>query len=233
MSDAPDHAGTPARVVAIDGPSASGKSSTAREVAARLGFLHLNSGLLYRAITWVALRDGWISGEDFGQRVVALGLTLRPSPPGFILRIGGERSGPMLQSAEVTARVSAVAAQAVVRETANAVMRQAGAADSLVADGRDIGTAVFPDAFLKIYLTASPEERARRRLMERSEATPAEAIEAEARRLGERDRYDAARELAPLAKAEDAIELDTTERSRGEVVDEIVRLYEAHLPGTG
>lgn len=231
MSDAPDQAGTPARVVAIDGPSASGKSSTAREVAARLGFLHLNSGLLYRAITWAALRDGWVSAGDFDRRVATLGLTLHPSPPGFILRIDGERSGPMLQSAEVTARVSAVAALAVVRETVNAVMRKAGAENSLVADGRDIGTAVFPDAFLKIYMTASPEERARRRLAERAEATPAEAIAAEARRLGERDQYDAARELAPLVKAEDAIELDTTERSRGEVVDEIVRLYEGRVPG--
>lgn len=217
----------PARVIAIDGPSASGKSSTAREVAARLGFVHLNSGLLYRAITWVALRDGWIEAEDFGRRVVALGLTLHPSPPGFTLRVDGERPGSWLQSAEVTARVSAVAARAAVRETVNAVMREAGAATSLVADGRDIGTAVFPDAFLKIYLTASPEERARRRLAERAEATPAEAVAAEARRLGERDRYDAARDLAPLARAPDAIELDTTERGRVEVVDEIVRLYES------
>lgn len=231
MSEASDQAGTPARVIAIDGPSASGKSSTAREVAGRLGFLHLNSGLLYRAITWVALRDGWISGPGFDRRVAALRLTLQPSPPGFILRVDGERGGPMLQSGEVTARVSAVAAQAVVRETVNAVMRKAGTENNLVADGRDIGTAVFPGAFLKIYLTASPEERARRRLAERAEATPAEAVAAEARRLDERDRYDASRELAPLAKAGDAIELDSTQRGRGEVVDEIVRLYEARIPG--
>lgn len=216
-----------ARVIAIDGPSASGKSSTAREVAVRLGFVHLNSGLLYRAVTWVGLRDGWIEAKDFARRVAALELTLHPSPPGFTLRVDGERPGSWLQSAEVTARVSAVAARAAVRETVNAVMREAGAAMSLVADGRDIGTAVFPDAFLKIYLTASPEERARRRLAERAEATPTEAVAAEARRLGERDRYDAARELAPLARAPDAIELDTTERGRPEVVEEIVRLYES------
>lgn len=227
----PDTAGpvkpSPARVIAIDGPSASGKSSTARDVAVRLGFLHLNSGLLYRAVTWTALRDGWLESPDFDRKVAALQFDLVPAGSEFALRIAGERPGPWLQSAAVTARVSSVAERAAVRDAVNVVMRRAGSTTSLVADGRDIGTVVFPDAFLKVYLTASPEERARRRLSERAEATPAEAIAAEARRLTARDRHDAGREIAPLSRAADALELDTTELGRAEVVDEIVRLFES------
>ncbi|MGD8495454.1 MAG: (d)CMP kinase [Gemmatimonadales bacterium] len=219
--------GAAPRVIAIDGPSASGKSSTARDVAVRLGFVHLNSGLLYRAVTWTALRDGWYTAPDFDRRVGALQLDLVPTGSEFALRMGGERPGAWLQSAAVTGRVSSVAERGAVRDAVNAVMRRAGAATSLVADGRDIGTVVFPDAFLKIYLTASPDERARRRLSEWAEATPAEAIAAEARRLTARDRHDAGREIAPLSRADDAIEIDTTEMGRVEVVDEIVRLYES------
>lgn len=220
------------RVVAIDGPSASGKSTTAREVAVRLGLVHLNSGLLYRAITWLALRDGWIDAPDFDRRLAALKLELEPDPPTFRLRVDGEYSGPWLQSAEVTARVSDVSARAPVRERVNRALRSAREGAGLVVDGRDIGTAVFPDAFLKIFLTATAEERARRRLAERREATETDAVTAEAGRLRARDRYDASRVIAPLARAADAVELDSTERGRAEVVDEIVRLYEARASRT-
>lgn len=218
------------RVVAIDGPSASGKSTTAREVAMRLGLVHLNSGLLYRAVTWAALRDGWIDAPEFGRRLAALRLDLEPDPPTFVLKVEGERPGPWLQSTEVTARVSEVSARAVVRERVNGALRAAAVNAGLVVDGRDIGTAVFPDAFLKIFLTASAKERARRRLAERRADVgdgDGGALTAEADRLLERDRYDASRVIAPLARAEDAVELDSTERGRAEVVDEIVRLYEA------
>ncbi len=219
-------------VVAIDGPSASGKSTTAREVAIRLGLVHLNSGLLYRAVTWAALRDGWIDTPEFDRCLADLRLQLEPDAPTFRLKIDGERPGSWLQSAEVTARVSEVSARAVVRERVNEALRTAAEEAGLVVDGRDIGTAVFPDAFLKIFLTASAEERARRRLAERRAGVDDGgkddgAVTAEADRLRERDRYDASRVIAPLARAEDAVELDSTERGRAEVVDEIVRLYEA------
>lgn len=215
-------------VVAIDGPSASGKSTTAREVATRLGLVHLNSGLLYRAVTWVSLRDGWIDAPEFDRRLAALRLELEPDPPTFHLKVDGERPGPWLQSAEVTARVSEVSARPVVRDRVNTALRAAAEEAGLVVDGRDIGTAVFPDAFLKIFLTASAQERARRRLAERrADENDEGALTAEAGRLLERDRYDASRVIAPLARAEDAVELDSTERGRAEVVDEIVRLYEA------
>ncbi|HSM08182.1 MAG TPA: (d)CMP kinase [Gemmatimonadota bacterium] len=219
---------TVGHVVAIDGPSASGKSTTAREVAARLGLVHLNSGLLYRAVTWAALRDGWIDTPEFDGRLAALRLELEPDAPTFRLKIDGEHPGPWLQSAEVTARVSEVSARAAVRERVNQALRAAAEEAGLVVDGRDIGTAVFPDAFLKIFLTASAEERARRRLAERrSNENDEGALTAEAERLRERDRFDASRVIDPLARAEDAVELDSTERGRAEVVDEIVRLYEA------
>jgi cytidylate kinase len=218
---------TSARVVAIDGPSASGKSTTAHEVAIRLGLVHLNSGLLYRAITWTALRDGWIDAPDFDSRLAALNIELELDPPTFRLRVDEERPGAWLQSSVVTARVSEVSARPVVRERVNRALRAASGSAGLVIDGRDIGTAVFPDAFLKVFLTATAEERARRRLAERREETEADAVTAEAHRLRERDRYDASRVIAPLARADDAVELDSTARGRAEVVDEIVRLYEA------
>lgn len=222
-------------VVAIDGPSASGKSTTAREVATRLGLVHLNSGLLYRAITWSALRDGWIGAPGFDRRLAAVRIELDPDPPTFRLKVDGERPGPWLQSAEVTARVSEVSARAAVRERVNRALRAAADEAGLVVDGRDIGTAVFPDAFLKIFLTASAEERARRRLAERraeAREDDEDELTAEADRLRERDRYDASRVIDPLARAEDAVELDSTKRGRAEIVDEIVRLYEARASRT-
>ena len=223
----PDEAPGRAPVIAIDGPSASGKSTTAREVATRLGFVHLNSGLLYRAITWSALRDGWIGAPDFDVRLAGVELELCPDPPGFHLRVDGERPGPWLQSAEVTARVSELSARALVRERVNAALRTAAGETGVVIDGRDIGTAVFPDAFLKIFLTASPRERARRRVAERRQEPASGTLADEESRLRARDRYDASRDIDPLSLAPDAIEIDTTELGRGEVVDEIVRRYEA------
>ncbi|MFW6090084.1 MAG: (d)CMP kinase, partial [Gemmatimonadota bacterium] len=130
----------------------------------------------------------------------------------------------------VTARVSEVSARPAVRERVNAALRMAAEEVGLVVDGRDIGTAVFPGAFLKIFLTASAEERARRRLAERRadvDGADEGALTAEAERLRQRDDYDASRVVDPLARAEDAVELDSTERGRAEIVDEIVRLYEA------
>ncbi len=217
----------PSHVVAIDGPSASGKSSTARDVAERLGFVHLNSGLLYRAVAWTALRDGWIDAPDFGARVENIELDLTPDPPSYRLRVNGERPGRWLHSAEVSRRASQVAERQAVRDHVNAALRAAAHGAGLVVDGRDIGTEVFPEAFLKIFLVASPEERARRRLADDEKAPDAEELAAEAERLRERDERDSRRVIAPLARAEDAIELDNTERNRGEVVEEIVRLYEA------
>lgn len=213
------------RVIAVDGPAASGKSTTARAVGGRLGFWHVNSGFLYRAITWLALERGW--DEDapgFGERVRGLEIGLAGTPDEPHIRIEGAELGPELHAARVSARVSAVAAKPPVRERVLTLLRSAAARRDIVCDGRDIGTVVFPEADLKVFLTASVEERARRRLLDYGERPTPERIAAEARRLRARDAADSTRELAPLRKAPDAVEVDTTRLAPEEVVERIVAL---------
>jgi cytidylate kinase len=212
-------------VVAIDGPAASGKSTTAREAARRLGYCHMNSGLLYRAIAWTALRDGWIDDERrFDTELGRLRLAMFPVPPEFTVQVQGEVAGPVLASAETARRASRVAALPQVRDRVLQVLQGAGEGGGVVCDGRDIGTVVFPAAELKIFLVASPEERARRRVLERGGDPQGRELEQEATQLRERDARDASRSIAPLLPAADAIELDTTAMRPDQVVDAIVKL---------
>lgn len=212
--------------VAIDGPAASGKSTTARAVAEELGYAHLNSGLLYRAITWAGLEGGWLDAgpEEFSRRVSELDLRLRRRDGEFAVEVGDRRPGDGLTSRAVTDRVSDVAARGPARAKALEELRAAGRRGGVVCDGRDIGSVVFPDAQLKVYLVASLRERARRRLLERGEAATGDRLAEEAERLRVRDEKDAGRELAPLRKADDAVEIDTTDVSRREVVERIVEM---------
>jgi 3-phosphoshikimate 1-carboxyvinyltransferase len=213
------------RVIAVDGPAASGKSSTARRVARRLGFVHVNSGLLYRAITWWALDRGIAEDEpSIAARVPGLDVDLVPADDGFEVSVAGTRPGPGLESAEVTARVSAVSALPAVREVVLERLRRAGLRHEIVCEGRDIGTAVFPDADLKIFLVADVGERARRRLLQRAVPFTDDDIERETRRLEARDRLDRSRPLSPLRRASDAIEIDTTSMSPEGVLDAILEL---------
>jgi cytidylate kinase len=216
-----------ANVVAIDGPAGSGKSTTAQAVADRLGFTHLESGALYRAFTLAAL-DAAIPLE--GQRVAALAASLPVrltyAPPGFRPEVAGVDVSGAVRRADVTTHVSAVSALPEVRAIATRLLRDAAAQHprGVVADGRDIGTVVFPDAQLKVFLTASPESRARRRLLQDGHAVGPEAIAEEARRLAGRDHADSTRAVAPLRQAPDAVLLDTTELSFAQQVDRIVDL---------
>lgn len=212
--------------VAIDGPAAAGKSTTARGVAERLGYAHLNTGLLYRAVTWKALQDGWADAdeESFARRLDGIELRLVREGGSFGVEVDGERPGEELSSRRVSSRVSEVAARPSVREKVLAPQRRAGREGGIVCEGRDIGTVVFPDAELKVFLVASPEERARRRLRDYGEEPTRNRIRAEASRLRARDEADASRDLAPLRKPDDAVEIDTTGLSPGEVVDRIVDL---------
>lgn len=212
--------------VAIDGPAASGKSTTARAVARELGYAHLNSGLLYRAVTWAALRGGWVDarGNEFAARVRALDLTLLRRDDEFVVEVDGERPGSELASRGVSSRVSDVAAREAVREAVLVELREAGRRGGVVCDGRDIGTVVFPDAELKVFLVATAEERARRRLLDYGEEPTERGIAAEAERLRERDEKDAGRDIAPLRKPDDAVEIDTTDLTPAAVVDRIVVL---------
>lgn len=201
-------------VVAIDGPAGSGKSSTAKAVAADLGYLHLDSGAFYRAITLAALEAGlpierW--PELTEEQLSRLGVGWFPAADGFHLRVGDRDATEAIRSPEVNAHVSRMAAVPAVRDWLLSALRSAGEAGGLVADGRDIGTVVFPDAELKVFLVCDPGERARRRLLEQGASAPAdEEVAAERARLAERDRLDSSRAVAPLLRAADAVQLDTT-----------------------
>jgi len=210
-------------VIAIDGPSASGKSSTARAVAEALGFAHLDSGSLYRGVTLVSLREGArrglpgpagvssLSPETILRAAEDRGLMLQSDGIGFSAYLEGEPAEEALRSVEVTAHVSAIAAIPVVREWVNSRLRaMVRAGQDVVVDGRDIGTVVFPDADLKIFLTASPEARAGRRISQRGIAVEPDHLDAEAAALAARDHADSTREIAPLRPAPDAVHLDTT-----------------------
>lgn len=220
-------------VVAIDGPAASGKSSTALAVARALGWGHLDSGALYRAITRVALDLGGpgCAAEDILRSAEARGLELRAVGPEHLPWLDGVISAE-IRTPEVTANVSAVSAMKPVREWVNARLRRAVArtGSPVVMDGRDIGTAVFPNAAVKVFLIASPEVRARRRLLERGNEPHQGVIHEEAARLAARDAADAARPVAPLRQAEDAVILDTTGLRFDEQVARIVALvHQSHL----
>ncbi|WP_419950912.1 3-phosphoshikimate 1-carboxyvinyltransferase [Candidatus Palauibacter sp.] len=214
-----------ARVIAVDGPAASGKSTTARRVADALGFVHVNSGLLYRAITWWAIRqqiDGDIRAVE--ESVPALAIELVGTADGLAVGIDGSVPGPALASAEVTARVSPLSALRAVRAVVLDRLRETGRRHDIVCDGRDIGTTVFPGADLKVFLVADARERARRRLRERGTPLGEDNVVREVEALEARDRLDSSRALSPLKRAKEALVIDTTTKGPGEVVDEIVRL---------
>jgi cytidylate kinase len=222
-------------VIAIDGPSASGKSSTARAVAEVLGFAHLDSGSLYRGVTLVALREAARRGVSEAEMIARLqpetilraaedrGLMLQPDGAGFASYLEGEPVDVEIRSVEVTARVSAVSAIPVIREWVNTRLRAlVRAGQDVVVDGRDIGTVVFPDADLKIFLTASPQARAGRRITQRGVAVQPDRLDAETAALAARDHADSTRGVAPLRPADDAVHLDTTTMDFAEQVRFIV-----------
>jgi cytidylate kinase len=210
-------------VIAIDGPAASGKSSTARMVSERLGFCHVDSGSLYRAATAAALRrspdaDAW-SEEDVRRAVGSV--ALRPEPGAVVPLLDGEEVADELRGAEVTRNVSRVAQMPRIRDWVNDLVRSAAARHSVVVDGRDIGTVVFPKADLKIFLVADPWERARRRLVQRFGRDPDEQeIAAETERLVLRD----ARDATQTVQAKDAVLIDTTHLTQEAQVERIVAL---------
>ena len=219
-------------VIAIDGPAASGKSSTAKWVADRLGIRHVDSGALYRALTAAALRAGPAGGDWSEAEVLrhAGRVGLRPEGRGFAPLVDGAPAGEEIRAVEVTRHVSTVAAMPGVRGGVNAQVRAAADEHDVVVDGRDIGTAVFPDAALKVFLVADPWERARRRLVQRLERTPTEAeVAEETDRLVQRD----ARDATQTVPARDAVVVDTTYLTQEDQVERIVALARAvtHRPG--
>lgn len=219
------------RVIAIDGPAASGKSTTATAVARELGALHLDSGALYRGLTAIALELPARAADDILGAAEARGLALRQVGEEVIPYLDGRAAEDRIRGGDVTRLVSEVSALPAIREWVNARLREAVSQQALVVmDGRDIGTAVFPDAPVKVFLTATPEARARRRLLQRGDRPSPAQIAVEAAALAERDRKDASRPVAPLRQSPDATLLDTTSLSFEQQVGEIVRLARAGLP---
>jgi cytidylate kinase len=221
-------------VVTLDGPAGSGKSTTAREVARRLGFRHLDSGALYRAITYALLNAGvpvetWPAlGVD---ELRALGVTLVATRAGFEVRLGTRALDEDLRTAEVTERVPVLASLPAARACLLDLQHAAGAKGRLVADGRDMGSVVFPDAEVKVFLVADLEERARRRLKEGGAADPTSAeLSAQAGAISRRDDQDSGRGISPLRRPSGSIEIDTTGLSFDDQVDAVVALVRRLTP---
>ena len=213
------------RVIAIDGPAASGKSSTAAAVANTLGALHLDSGALYRGLTRVALDEGTADPHRVLAAADRRQLVLRLDGAEIAPYLDGAPAERLIRTPEVTARVSEIAAMGPCRDWVNIRLRAAAAGDRvLVLDGRDIGTAVFPDARLKVFLTASPASRARRRLAQRGAVFDAQSLAQETSALAIRDALDAGRAMAPLRQAADAVVVDTSNLTFRAQVDIIVAL---------
>ncbi|WP_030417983.1 (d)CMP kinase [Streptomyces sp. SCSIO 75703] len=221
----------PAVIVAIDGPSGTGKSSTSKAVAAQLGLSYLDTGAQYRAITWWMVSNG-IDTDDPHAVAAASGkpdILSGTDPAGPTITVDGVDVAGPIRTQEVTSRVSAVSAVPEVRTRITELQRAiaAGAERGIVVEGRDIGTTVLPDADLKIFLTASAEARAARRNGELKGAD----VHATREALIKRDAADSTRATSPLAKADDAVEVDTTDLTLTQVIECVVTLVEEKRAG--
>ncbi|MBA2507160.1 MAG: (d)CMP kinase [Nocardioidaceae bacterium] len=211
-------------VIAIDGPSGSGKSSTARGVAVALGLRYLDTGAMYRAVTWAVLA----AGADPDDPAAVAGLADRldvqsgTDPQAPTIAVDGVDVSGEIRSPAVTNAVSAVSAVPAVRAQMVARQRELVGAGGIVVEGRDIGIAVTPEATLKVFLTAQVSARAQRRTAQ--VGGPSSAHQTTRDDLDRRDRLDSSRQASPLARADDAVDVDTTELSLPEVVDHIVAL---------
>jgi pantoate ligase / CMP/dCMP kinase len=222
-------------IIAIDGPAGAGKSTVARQVAAKLGLVYLDSGAMYRAVTWlvlqkgIALDDECAIAELANQCVIELTPSEKEQSP-MRVWINGIDVTHVIRTIEVTSKVSAVAAQIAVRQALVKQQHSWGKKGGLVAEGRDIGTHVFPDAEVKIFLTASVGERARRRQQDfQKQGQPEVSLEQLEKDIAERDRKDSTRKVSPLQKAADAIEIQTDGKSVSEVTEQIIDYYQQRL----
>jgi cytidylate kinase len=217
-------------VVAIDGPAGAGKSTIAKLAAERLGYAYIDTGAMYRSVAWKFLR----SGQEFSETLISelartMLIEFRPEAKENRVFVDGTEVTDAIRSTEVTAIVSRVAAIGAVREAMVAQQRRMGESGGVLMDGRDIGTVVFPNAQLKIFLTASVEERALRRYKEL--VAKGERVElAQLRRdIAYRDRQDSEREISPLRQAEDALLLDTSNMNIEQVTARIMQLVEERI----
>ena len=218
--------------VAIDGPAGAGKSTVTRRLAHKLDLLYLDTGAMYRAVTWLVMESGTNIDDEEAIAALIADLDLKLTSPNgadlpTMVHVNGQEVTNAIRTPEVTANVSAIAAQSAVREKLVEMQQQWGKEGGLIAEGRDIGTNVFPDAELKIFLTASVAERARRRWQDlQNQGRDDIDIKQLERDIQQRDEKDSNRAIAPLKKADDAIEIITDDLTIDEVIQKIVELYE-------
>ena len=212
-------------VIAIDGPSGAGKGTVARAVANELGYRHVDSGAMYRAVGWQALRDG-VPLED-EPAVAALAERARIDVASTHVTIDGVDVTRAIRTPEIDRAAAAVARLRLVRSVLVERQRQMGVSGAIVMEGRDIGTVVFPDADVKLYLDASPEERARRRASDPAHSGGPNAVADVATQLTQRDEIDRTRTVSPLYAADDALVIDTTGKDVQTVVREVLALVRA------
>ncbi|HJK96378.1 MAG TPA: (d)CMP kinase [Polyangiaceae bacterium LLY-WYZ-14_1] len=236
MTDGATHS-SPERtapVVAIDGPAGSGKSTAARLLAERLGFLLVDTGALYRAVALAARERGvdWQDGPALGALAGALTIELHPRPGARPrVTIDGVDRSAAVRSSEISTGASVVSQHPPVRAALLELQRALGRRGGVVLEGRDIGTVVFPEAEVKVFLTASAEVRARRRTEELAAQGNAAIYERVLAEVRERDHRDSSRPVAPLRPAEDAITMDTTGLELDAVVDELEALVRRRMTG--
>lgn len=218
---ASDSSGSLPLIIAIDGPSGAGKGTIARAVASRLHYTHIDTGAMYRAVAWKALQEGIDVGDE--SAVATLGQQAVFDLEGGRIVIDGHDVSGAIRTPEVDAAATAVARHPAVRRVLVGRQRAMGAGGRVVMEGRDIGTAVFPQADVKIYLDASPEERARRRASDPAHrASNGAALTDVASALAERDKSDSTRAVSPLAMAPDAVHVETTGLGVDAVVDRVM-----------
>ena len=206
-------------IVAIDGPSGAGKGTVARAVASALGYRHVDSGAMYRAVGWKALRDGVSLDDEEAVARLATASRIEVAPGVTIEGIDVSRA---IRTPEIDRAAAAVARMPKVRAVLVERQRRLGVDGGVVMEGRDIGTVVFPHADVKIYLDATPEERARRRAADPAHSGGPAAVADVVTALAARDELDRTRATSPLKVAPDAIRIDTTGKSVGQVVDEVL-----------
>lgn len=219
-------------IITVDGFSSCGKSTFAKAIARELGYIYIDSGAMYRAVTLFALRRGLAGGGKADEKGILevlpeINITFRPDhETGFpVTYLNGEMIEREIRDRQVSDSVSAVSTIAGVRTRLVELQRALGAGGGVVMDGRDIGTVVFPDARLKIFMTASPEVRAQRRYLELvGKGLPAD-LEAVIRNITDRDRIDSSREVSPLRKADDAVILDNSDMTPDEQMVWFRELY--------
>ena len=214
-------------VIAIDGPSGAGKGTISRAISEALGYRHVDTGAMYRAVGWKAAHDGIRLDDEAAVSALARAATIHVE--GGVVAIDGHDVTRAIRTPEIDKAATAVARLPKVREALVARQRALGAEGGVVMEGRDIGTVVFPDADVKIYLDASAEERARRRASDTAHSGSQAGQAAVAEAIQARDNADTTRAVSPLSIAPDAVRIDTTEMPIEQVVDHVMGLVRARL----